>query len=334
MLAGVSTDGANLYVSRKSGSDKSPCDLHTPCKTIFRAVNLASSGDHIYLDGANTNKNPYTCHATQPHPGTLYVNKSLTFKRFGSIPQIRCLSWTISDGSYSGLEVNVTLSDLLFTDTFVSFRDSSAAVDGCEFAGSKQRVEFTVANKSFVSIGVWNSLFWKNSSGLWVALGTTERGIQSSVYLGVKSTIFRDKFVVSGAETGNLINIQSSYSVDCDFTLDKVTFSNNLVSQMGLVYVNAMNSNLNIFLKDVVVTGNNHLCPFRNCTEIIIQGNNVSAIINEAFFLGLSGRALSVTATNLVVQVANASFAGYGVNGDGGALLVSATNLANFSAIN
>ena len=68
----------------------------------------------------------------------------------------------------------MTMSDLLFSDTVVSFRDSSAAVDGCGFAGSKQRVEFTVASRSVVSIRVWNSLFWKNSSGLWVALGSTK----------------------------------------------------------------------------------------------------------------------------------------------------------------
>lgn len=240
----------------------SPCDLHTSCKTISRAVNLASSGDQVYLDGADTNKNPYTCHATQPHPGALYVNKSLTFKRFGSVPQIRCLNWTIFNGSNSGLEVNVILPGLLFSDTVVSFRDSSAVVDGCEFAGSKQRVEFTVADRSFVSIRVWNSLFWKNSSGLWVALGSTEDGIQSSIYLDVKSTTFRDYFVVSGADTGNMINIQSSYSVQCDLTLDNVTFSNNLVSRTGLVYVNGMNSNLNIFLKDVSVTRNNHFVSF------------------------------------------------------------------------
>ena len=329
MFAGVLTDGANLYVSRKSGSDKSPCDLYTPCKTISRAVNLASSGDHIYLDGANTNKNPYTCHLTLSHPGTLYVNKSLTFKRFGSIPQIRSLNWTIFDGSYSGLEMNVTLSDLLISDTVLSFRDASAAVDGCEFAGSKQRVEFTVANKSFLSIRVLNSLFWKNSSGLWVVPGSTESGIQRSIDLDVKGTTFRDNFV-----TGNLINIQSSFSVGCDLTLDNVTFSNNLVSRMGLVYVNAMNSNLNIALKDVVFTGNNHLCPFGDCTEFIIESNNVSAIISQVLFLGLSGRALSITAKNLVAQVDNSSFLGCGVNGDGGALKVSATNLANVSAVN
>ena len=113
-----------------------------------------------------------------------------------------------------------------------------------------------------------------------------------------------------------------------------MTFSNNLVSRMGLVYVNMMNGYANIFLKDVFVTGNNHLCPFGDCTELNIESDNVSAIISGAFFLGLSGRALSITATNLLAQVYNSSFSGYGVSGDGGALLVSATNLANFSAIN
>lgn len=299
LFAGVLTNGADLYVSRKSGNDNWPCDLSSPCETILRAVNLASSEDHIYLDGANTNKNPYTCHVTQPHTGTLYINKSLTFVRFGSIPQIRCLNWTIFDGSNSGLEVNVTLSELLINDTVVTFRDSSAVVDGCEFVGNKQRIVFTVANKSFVCIRIWNSLFRKNSSGLSVAVGSTERRTKSHVVLDVKDTIFRDKFVVSEVEIGNLIKIQSRYSVGFDLRLDNVTFSNNLVSRMGLVYVNVMNGNLNIFLKDVFVTGNNHLCSFGDCTELIIESNNVSAIISRAFFLGLSGRALSITATNL-----------------------------------
>ena len=71
-----------------------------------------------------------------------------------------------------------------------------------------------------------------------------------------------------------------------DLRLDNVTFSNNLVSRMGLVYENVMNGNLNIFLKDVFVTGKNHLCSFGNVTELITESSNVSAIISRAFFLG------------------------------------------------
>ena len=77
----------------------------------------------------------------------------------------------------------MTLSDLLFSDTVLYFRNLSAAVDGCEFAGGKQPVEFTVANKSFLCIRVWNLLFWKNSSGLWVALGSTFIKIEDSCFV-------------------------------------------------------------------------------------------------------------------------------------------------------
>ena len=41
-----------------------------------------------------------------------------------------------------------------------------------------------------------------------------------------------------------------------------------------------------------------------------------------------------MTATNLSVQVHNASFSGYGVNGNGGALLLSATDYANITVTN
>lgn len=318
-----------MYVSRKSGNDKWLCGLSHPCKTIARAVNLASPGDDIYLNGANTDKDPYNCQT-----GILHINKSLSFVGFGPVPQIRCLNWTIVDGSDNDLEMNVTLSGLFFNDTAVTFRDSSTEVDGCEFAGRRQSVGFTVTNKTSISIRVRNSLFWKNTSGLSVAVDSTGNGVQSRVSLDVKNTLFRDYSVDSGLDSGKLINIQSSLSVSCDLTMDNVTFTNNFVSRMGLVYVKLMNGHQNIFLKDVVVIGNNHLCPFGDCTEFIIDSNSVSAIISGTYFLGLSGRALSVTATNLSAQVYNSSFSAYGVNGGGGALLFLATDRANISVIN
>ena len=53
------TEGKNLYVSRSVGDDTWSCEQTKPCKTISRAVELASSGDHILLDGTNTDKDPY-----------------------------------------------------------------------------------------------------------------------------------------------------------------------------------------------------------------------------------------------------------------------------------
>ena len=329
MFSGVFTEGTNLYVCRKSGNDNRLCTLSNPCKTIAWAVNLALSGDHIYLNGAKTDEDPYNCSDEM-----LRINKSLSFERLGPIPQIRCLNWTIVDESYSDLEVNVTLSGLFFNDTAITFHDSSAGVDGCEFVGRKQSVKFVVTNKTFLSIRVRNSLFWKNASGFSVAVESTEKGIHSHVSFDVKNSIFRDYFVVSGAESGNLINMHSSLSVGCDLTLDNVTFTNNLVSRMGLVYLNLKKGQQNILLKDVVVIGNNHLCPFDDCTEFIIDSYSVRAIIGGTYFSGLSGMAFSVTAARLSAQVYNSSFSACDVNGDGGALLFLATERANISVIN
>ncbi|CAH3151081.1 unnamed protein product, partial [Porites evermanni] len=86
---GYVTEGRNLYLSR-TGKDNGSCDQKNPCKTIGRAVTLATDDDEIYLDGTNTGKNPYTCDSGTSHPG-IYINKSLSLIGFGNpLPRIRC----------------------------------------------------------------------------------------------------------------------------------------------------------------------------------------------------------------------------------------------------
>ncbi|KAJ7378429.1 hypothetical protein OS493_022963 [Desmophyllum pertusum] len=131
----------NLYISR-AGDDRWSCDQAKPCKTISRAVTLASSGDHIHLDGTNTEKDPYACTSanTSHHPG-VYINKSLSLIGFGPMPpQIRCSEGTnlTFDGSDNAQQMEVTLSGLLLKESFVYFQDSSAEIDGCEFEGSNK----------------------------------------------------------------------------------------------------------------------------------------------------------------------------------------------------
>ena len=342
LFAGVLNEGANIYVSRASGHDKWSCSLSKPCRTISRAINLAARGDHIYLNGANTDKDPYTCESEMsPYPG-IYINKSLSFIGMNSTPQIRCLNGTrfISDRSDNDPEIIVVFLGLSFNDTALTFRDSSAEIDGCTLAGSKQRVEFTVENRTSLSIRIRNSLFWKNAHGLSVGFNNTANHVENRnqvhlLVLEVQNTTFRDHFVVFETEETRLINVgdkEPNQSFKCKLTLDNVTFTNNMVSRMGLVRVNLNGQDL--FLKDIFFYGNNHLCPDGDCTELIVDGNNVSTFISGAYFMGLSGRAVRLSATNLIVQVYNSSFAGYEVHGDGGAFLLSATDLANITVLN
>lgn len=313
--------------------------MSNPCQTISRAVNLASPGDHIYLNGANTDKDPYNCQsATSQHPG-IFINKSLSFIGYGPTAHIRCLNGTSLTFVGSNNDVEITLSGLFFNDTIVSFRSSSAGIDGCKFAGIKQRLDFTVGNTTFSSIRIRNSVFWKNSGGLFVDVSSTaDRNSMNLLVLEVQNTTFRDHFVGSETDEGRLIKVESrqklTHSFKCELTLDNVTFSNNMVTRRGLVYVNLKNGYLNMSLKDVVAKWNSHLCAFDDCTEIIIDSTSVTSSISGAYFTALSGRALSMSATNLTVQVDNCSFSGYSVNGNGGALLLSASDLANITALN
>ena len=252
------------------------------------------------------------------------------------MPQIRCLnsSSLIFDGADN--DMSITLSGLFFYDTVVTFRDSSAQIDGCKFGGRKQRVEFTVGNKTSTTIRIRNSLFWKNTSGLSVNINSrTNRNQIELLVLEVQNTTFIDNFVPSENDDGRLIKVeilqQPTRSFKCELTFDHVTFSNNLVTRLGMIYVNLKNGHLNLSLNNIVMSGNNHICSFGDCTELIAGGNNVAAFINRAYFTANSGRAVSTSATNLSVQVHNASFSGYGVNGNGGALSLSATYHANIT---
>ena len=91
LFVGTVTEGKNLYISRALGNDTWSCDKSKPCKTISRAVELASSGDHILLAGNNTDRDPYTCRSMSPEHSGVQINKSLSIMGYGSpMPHIQC----------------------------------------------------------------------------------------------------------------------------------------------------------------------------------------------------------------------------------------------------
>jgi len=107
------------------------------------------------LDGANTDKDPYTCQSgTSEHPG-IYINKSLSLIGFASpMPQIRCPEGTglVFDGLNNAEQMIVTLSGLFFNESFVSVQDVSFEIDDCRPEGSKQGFKFAVSVSMATSI--------------------------------------------------------------------------------------------------------------------------------------------------------------------------------------
>ena len=165
-----------MYVSQASGQEDWSCDQSKPCKTIWRAVTLASRGDHIYLDGTGTHKYPYTCQSgTSEHPG-INTNKSLSLIGFVSpVPHIRCPEGTglAFIGSDNAEKMTVTLSKLFFNESFVRVQDFSVEIDEYTFEGSKQGIQFVMTTKTASSIEIRNSTFSRNQECISVVVTGT-----------------------------------------------------------------------------------------------------------------------------------------------------------------
>ena len=153
-----------MYISRTAGNDGWSCNQTNPCKNIWGAVTLASRGDKIYLDGANTENDPYTCQSEIPlHPG-IYINKSLTLVGFGpKAPHIRCSEGLTFDGSDNTQQMHTTLSGLFLDKSLVYFQDSSVNIDRCKFQGSKRGVQFLVRTRMVSNIQITDTAFVNNS---------------------------------------------------------------------------------------------------------------------------------------------------------------------------
>ena len=145
--------GTDWYISRASGDDSWPCDKTKPCKHIWKAVTLASSNDYIYLDGFNTENDPYICQSGTPtHPG-IYISKSLSLVGFGpKPPHIRCSEGLTFDGSDDAQQMHITLSGLLLNESLVYFQDSSVNIDRCKFEGSKHGVQILIKMRAVSAI--------------------------------------------------------------------------------------------------------------------------------------------------------------------------------------
>ena len=116
LFVGTVTEGKYLFISRALGNDTWSCDQSKPCKTISRAVELASSGDHILLDGNNTDKDPYNCQSMSPEHSGVQINKSLSIMGYGSpMPHIQCSKGAglQFNGSNNEQQMNVTYQGYL-----------------------------------------------------------------------------------------------------------------------------------------------------------------------------------------------------------------------------
>ena len=77
-----------VIVSRLHGSDFPSWgkgnNLKTACRTIAFATTQAQWNDTIRIDGTDTSRDPYPCSSMVSNQNGIFVNKSLSFKKFGN----------------------------------------------------------------------------------------------------------------------------------------------------------------------------------------------------------------------------------------------------------
>ncbi|KAL9969746.1 hypothetical protein ACROYT_G022001 [Oculina patagonica] len=337
------TTRKNLFISRASGNDSWSCDQEKPCKTIWRAVTLASHGDHIHLDGTNTEKDPYTCQSMTPqHPG-IYINKSLSLIGLGPRPQIRCANgtWLTFDGSDNTYQMEVTLSKLLVKETFVLFRDASAEIRDSEFEGNREGVKFLITNRLVSNIQFTNSTFVSNSECISIVVNGTNKLSQTiQVTVRMNDSSFDANVMRNNGSCISFLGYSyNNQSVSCDITLDNVTFSRNTFSPTGLVFSELKHGIQNFHLQDVTFLDNSPLTsrdvltgyPYSEC---IIRSTTANMIVNASNFMGQNARSFQISASNISLQIYNSSFRGHKVEGNGGITSMTGTDYCKLNVFN
>lgn len=160
-----------IFVSRYYGNNLSSCGetIHTACKTIALATAQAQWNDTIYIDGTKTSRDPYPCSPMTSDPGGIYVNKSLSLKRFGNADVfVKCSSQMCFDGSNVSETVIIHLEGLTFLNSSVTVRRCSLYINSClftdamSFPKAKAVVNFEAFQGQF-SLTIWNSVFSNNA---------------------------------------------------------------------------------------------------------------------------------------------------------------------------
>lgn len=145
--------------------------MKTACKFIALGIAHAQWNDTIYIDGTETSRDPYPCLPTTSQLDGIYVNKSLSLRRFGKDKVfIRCSSLRriTLDGRNTSDKMIIYLDGIAFIDSSIAARMSSLYVENCNFIGAKSlsNASAVVDFKTFYgnhSLLIAKSIFSNNS---------------------------------------------------------------------------------------------------------------------------------------------------------------------------
>ena len=246
-----------IYVSRLTGHDTKTCGkVGSPCRTIFYGIQQLSTGLYVYLDGANTLNNPYTCEVLDPgHPG-IYLSKSVSFVGIKSRAHISCLhgNYWLVNGTKHKHGIQIGFSGLAFLNTSVQLFDALVAVNDTIFANTKHLSLYIRTRKlRRLSLSFNNVVFEKNTASIRIEPKT------SKVFLNITNTVFRQNGNPS-ANLSSILWINSSYT-SIDIQIRNCSFIRNTFMEYGMLSAENKFGVTTVLLRQIRLEENRQLNP-------------------------------------------------------------------------
>ena len=304
---------------------------------------MGASGDQILLDGTDTDKEPYNCLSGESQYPGLYINESLSL--IGSanpMPHIQCSEGRgiIFNGSDSAEQMNITISGLILHGSFLRIQDSSLNIDGCRFEDSSQGMEIALSTMNVMNIQITSSTFSRSNNCISVVVDSQSNSSHSTqVMFKLTNSSFDDNVLTDEGNVLSFVELLSSKnSITSTVILENVRFSKNKFHSKGLVRFDTKKASQFIQLQNVTFIENS---PFSDqdflvgdYSESIVNGSDITLLINSSNFKSHHSRSFSVTALNISVEIYNSKFDGHRVDGSGGVISVRGTNLETFKVYN
>ena len=249
----MSVSSKEIYVSRHYGNNFTFCGetIHTACKMIGLALVQAQWNDTIYIDGTDTSRDPYPCLPTTSHTAGLYVDKSLSLKRFGDAEVfINCSSsrQIVFDGSnaVSGTVI-IQLTGLTLFNTSVTARNCSLHVNRClftnvmPFPNATAVVNFETFQERF-SLTIKKSVFSNNALSCICVAGKSPRiEVHDTTFINNNATL-ESLYMVDVAVFMVLVTRQhKEYTLS--MTLTNISFIYNVAPSGGCLHIQTISVN-------------------------------------------------------------------------------------------
>ena len=218
---------------------------------IGLAIAQAQWNDTIYIDGTDTSRDPYPCLPTTSHTGGLYVDKSLSLKRFGDAEVfLNCSSsrQIVFDGSNAVSEtVIIQLTGLTLFNSSVTARNCSLYVNRClftnaiPFPNATAVVNFEALQEHF-SLTIKKSVFSNNAFSCICVVGNSPRiEVHNTTFINNNVTWESLKMVDVAVFMVLLTREHKEYTLS--MTLTNISFLYNVAPSGGCLHIQTISVN-------------------------------------------------------------------------------------------